>query len=181
MTKYTATAVVLHWTIAALIIGSASLALYMVDLQLSPTKLRLYAWHKWAGVTLFLLAVVRVLWRLAHPAPPLPSDTPGWQRVVAGASHLLLYALVLVIPLSGWLMSSALGVQTVYLGWVPLPDLLAKDKALGEQLKLVHEALNCTLAVVVILHVAAAMKHHLVDRDDVLHRMFPLLKPPSPR
>jgi len=181
MVKYTTTAVVLHWIIAAIIIGSASLALYMVDLQLSPTKLKLYAWHKWAGVTIFLLAVARVLWRLAHPAPPLRSDTPGWQRVAASVSHVLLYALVLVIPLSGWLMSSALGVQTVYLGWVPLPDLLAKDKALGEQLKLVHEALNWTLAVLVVLHVAAALKHYLVDHDDVLQRMLPFLDARSPR
>ena len=74
-------------------------------------------------------------------------------------------------------MSSALGVQTVYLGVLPLPDLLAKDKALGEQLKLVHESLNWTLAVLVAVHVAAALRHHFVDRDDVLHRMLPFVRP----
>lgn len=179
--RYTATAIVLHWLVALLVLCSATLGLYMVDLPLSPAKLKFYSWHKWIGVTIFLLAVLRVLWRLTHPVPAMPAATPRWQRAAAAGSHLLLYLLVIVIPLSGWLMSSALGVQTVYLGVLPLPDLLAKDKALGEQLKLVHAALNWTLAGLVAVHVAAALRHHFVDRDDVLQRMLPFVGPRAHR
>ena len=173
--RYTATAIVLHWVVALLVLCSATLGLYMVDLSLSPAKLRFYSWHKWIGVSIFLVAVLRALWRLTHPVPAMPAATPPWQRAAAATSHLLLYLMLIVIPLSGWLMSSALGVQTVYLGALPLPDLLAKDKALGEQLKLVHGALNWTLAMLVAVHVSAALRHHFVDRDDVLQRMLPFI------
>lgn len=179
--RYTATAIVLHWLIALLVLCSAALGLYMVGLTLSPTKLELYSWHKWLGVTIFMLAVLRVVWRLTHPPPPLPAALPPWQRHAAAVSHFLLYLLLLLIPVSGWLMSSALGVPTVYLRLVPLPDLVAKDKALGEQLQLVHATLNCTLAVLVAMHAAAALRHHCVDRDDVLQRMLPFLRPRAAR
>ena len=173
---YTHTAILLHWLIFALIACSFPLAVYMADLPLSPQKLKFVSWHKWIGVTVFLLAIARVAWRLRHPAPAPPPAMPAWQRHVAGATHVLLYALIVVIPLSGWLMSSAFGVPTVYLGLVQLPDLLARDKALAEQFKLVHLALNYTLLAVVVIHAVAALKHHLVDRDDVLTRMLPFLK-----
>jgi cytochrome b561 len=178
--RYTLTAITLHWLVVVLILCSATLGLYMVGLPLSPAKLKFYSWHKWIGVTIFMVAVLRILWRLAHPAPPLPAATPRWQRMAAAASHLLLYLLVIVIPLSGWAMSSALGVPTVYLGLLQLPDLVAKDKALGEQLKLLHQSLNWTLAALVAVHVAAALRHHVVDRDDVLHRMLPFVRPRKP-
>jgi cytochrome b561 len=145
----------------------------MTDLSLSPTKLKLYSWHKWAGVTLFALIVFRLGWRLTHPAPALPDTMPPALRLAASAAHWVLYALMLAIPLSGWLMSSAKGFQTVWFGVLPLPDLLAKDAALGDTLKDVHEALNFTLLAMVGLHVAAALKHHFIDRDTVLTRMLP--------
>jgi cytochrome b561 len=175
--RYTATAIALHWLVAVLILCGAALGLYMVGLSLSPAKLKLYSWHKWVGVSIFLVAVARAAWRLTHAVPALPAATPHWQRSAAAASHLLLYVLIIVIPLSGWLMSSALGVQTVYFGVLPLPDLLPKNKVLGEQLKLVHQGLNWTLAVVVAIHIAAALRHHFMDRDDVLHRMLPCVDP----
>lgn len=181
MARYTVTAVALHWIIALLILCAATLGLYMVGLELSPSKLRLYSWHKWFGVSIFILAVARLLWRITHAPPPLSDGTPRWQRRAAAVTHAALYALLIVIPLSGWLMSSALGVKTVYLGVLPLPDLLAKDKALGELLKLVHVVLNTILGVLVTVHVAAALKHHFLDRDDVLHRMLPLVKPRAVR
>jgi len=174
--RYTATAIALHWLIALLVACSAALGLYMADLPLSPSKLQYYSWHKWIGVSIFIFAVLRVLWRLTHTAPSMPPAMPRWERGAAAVSHLLLYVLVIVIPLSGWLMSSALGVQTVYLGVLPLPDLIARDKILGEQLKLVHAGLNWTLAVLVGLHVAAALRHHFVSRDDVLERMLPIVR-----
>ena len=98
---------------------------------------------------------------------------PRWQRLAAEASHYLLYALMIAIPLSGWLMSSAKGFQTVYFGVLPIPDLLVKNEALGETLALVHKFLNFTMIATVIVHVAAALKHHFIDKDDILRRMLP--------
>lgn len=173
---YSRPAIALHWLIALIIFVSFPVGLYMVDLPLSPAKLKIYSYHKWAGVTVLILALVRVMWRATHAAPPLPASMPHWQQALAGATHILLYGLMLAIPVSGWLMSSALGFQTVYFGVLPIPDLIAKNKLLGEQLKFVHMFLNYTLAALVVTHVAAALKHHLVDRDDVLTRMLPLLR-----
>jgi cytochrome b561 len=170
---YTRTAITLHWLMALLIFAALPLGLYMQGLDLSPLKLKLYAWHKWIGVTVFGLAVLRVLWRLTHPAPPPPAGMPAWQRRAAAAVHGLLYALLFLIPLSGWLMSSAKGFQTVYLGVLPIPDLLAKDKALGEALTALHQALNLSLAGLLLVHVAAALKHQFIDRDGLLARMWP--------
>lgn len=175
--NYTNTAIGLHWIAAALIAGNLAFGLYMVDLPLSPAKLKYYSWHKWAGITIFLLSAARLLWRLGHPAPALPGSIPEWQRRAASASHLLLYVLFFAAPLSGWLFSSAAGFQTVYFGILPLPDLLAKNKEVADVLKLVHRFANYTLATLVIIHAAAAIKHHLVDRDVVLSRMLPFLKP----
>ncbi len=174
---YTRIATGLHWIAAVLIAGNLAFGLYMVDLVLSPAKLQYYSWHKWAGVTIFLLSGVRLLWRLSHPAPALPETMPAWQRHAANASHQVLYLLFFAAPLTGWLFSSAAGFQTVYFEVFPIPDLLAKDKELADALRLVHRSVTYTLATLVVLHSAAAIKHHLVDRDDVLFRMLPFLKP----
>jgi len=177
--RYGSVAIALHWLMAFLILGAIVLGLYMVELELSPQKLKLYSWHKWLGVTIFLLAVIRALWRLTHRAPPLPPQMPTWQHALAHATHLAIYVLLFAIPLSGWLMSSAFGFQVIYFGVLPIPDLLAKNKELAEQLKELHEILNISLWVLLLLHVAAALKHHLVDRDTVLHRMLPLTRKSS--
>jgi cytochrome b561 len=172
---YTRTAILLHWIAALLIACNFVLGLSMVDLPFGPQKFRWYGWHKWTGITVFLVTLLRLLWRTAYPAPPAVA-MPDWQRKAARATHLLLYGLMLVIPLSGWLYSSATGVSVVYLGLVPLPDLVSKDKALAEVLKAVHVTLNFTLLALVFVHTGAAFKHHLVDRDGVLVRMVPFLR-----
>jgi cytochrome b561 len=178
-TRYTNTAIALHWLIALGIAGTFSLGLYMHELPLSPEKLRLYSWHKWVGVTLFMLVCLRLAWRLLNPPPELPDSMPGWLRLAAHGGHYLLYFLMFAVPLSGWLMSSAKGFQTVWFGVLPLPDLVAKDKALGEQLELAHKALNFFMAFVVVGHVVATFKHHYLDRDDVLTRMLPKRQRPQ--
>jgi cytochrome b561 len=178
--RFTPTAIALHWLLAVMIIANLAIGLYMSDLSLSPLKLRLYSWHKWAGVTVFVLSALRLLWRLGHAAPALPEAMPAWQRTAAHASHYLLYGLFFAVPLAGWLSSSALGFQVVYFGVLPIPDLLGKDKALGESLKLVHQFLAWGLGAVVVAHVAAALKHHFVDRDGVLVRILPQRKRPEP-
>ena len=173
--SYTGPAISLHWLIAIAIVGTFAVGIYMHDLPLSPQKLKIYSWHKWAGVTIFLCVVLRLVWRLGHSPPALPAAMPAWQSKAAQATHHLLYLLMLVVPLSGWLMSSAKGFQTVWFGVLPLPDLLAKDAELGKVLEEVHALLNYSMAALVVAHVGAALKHHFIDRDDVLARMLPLL------
>lgn len=171
--RYTRTARLLHWLAALLIFAGFALGLYMTDLELSPDKLRYYLWHKWLGITVFLLAAVRLGWRAANPPPTLPGAMPAWQVRAAGAAHGLLYVLMLAIPVSGWIYSSATGVSVTWLNLVDLPNLVPKDREWAKILLLVHRSLNYLLAAVVTVHVAAAFKHHFVDRDDILARMLP--------
>ncbi|WP_430434371.1 cytochrome b [Methyloversatilis sp.] len=171
--RYTRTAMSLHWLIALMLFGMFGFGLYMVELPLSPQKLKFYSYHKWAGVTVFLLVIARLAWRITHRPPALPADMPAWQVTAAKAGHHLLYLLMVIVPLSGWLMSSAKGFQTVWFGVLPLPDLLAKDEALGEALLLTHRLLNWFFMLVVAGHVLAALKHHFIDRDGLLSRMLP--------
>ena len=175
-TRYTGVAIGLHWLIGLAILVSLGVGLYMVDLSLSPTKLRLYSWHKWAGVTIFSLVLFRYIWRITHPPPPLSHDMPHWQRMVAEATHYLLYALMIAIPLTGWLMSSAKGFQTVYFAVLPIPDLVNKNKELGETLTLVHRYLNFLMIAIIGAHICAALKHHFIDKDDLLRRMLPTVR-----
>lgn len=172
ISRYTPTAVGLHWLMALLIVAAFSLGLYMSDLPISPAKLKYYAWHKWMGVTVLLLATLRLAWRLLHRPPPLPAGMSGWQRRASDLSHRLLYLLMFVLPLSGWLYSSASGYPVVYLGLVQLPDLVGKDKALAGVLHETHELIAFALAGLVAVHFAAALKHHFIDRDGLLGRMW---------
>lgn len=176
---YTSTAKLLHWLMALALGGLLALGFYMSDLPLSPQKLQLYSWHKWAGVTVFVLLLVRLGWRITHQPPALPAHMPKLHQFLAHAGHAALYLLMLVIPLSGWLMSSAKGYQTVWFGVLPLPDLIGKDKELGALLKEVHEILNFILIAIVLGHVAAALKHHFIDKDSTLRRMLPQFSKPE--
>jgi cytochrome b561 len=171
--RYGAVAIALHWLVAVALFVTFPLGLYMADLPLSPRKLVLVSYHKWIGVTVFALMSLRLAWRLSHHPPPLPPAMPAWQRRAATLAHWVLYALLLTIPLSGWLYSSAVGVPTVYLGLWQLPDLVGKDAALADILKLAHKTLNFALLALVVVHIAAAIKHHFVDRDGLLARMRP--------
>jgi cytochrome b561 len=173
---YTRTAISLHWLIALLIFIAFPLGIYMHDLPLSPDKLRLYSYHKWIGVTVFLLAVIRIYWRASHQPPALPDSMPGWEKFAAHATHYALYALIIVIPLSGWLMSSAKGFQTVWFGVLPLPDLVDKNKELGDLLQQAHMLLNFALFGLLLGHVGAALKHHFIQHDDILARMVTFLR-----
>lgn len=175
-TTYTLTAIRLHWLVFLLIFAAFSLGLYMADLPLSPDKLILYNYHKWMGITVLLLAVLRLLWRLTHRPPELPGAMAGWERFAAHAMHFLLYVMIFAVPLTGWLMSSAKGFQTVWFGVLPLPDLIGKDKELGKQLAALHEFVNYTMLALVVVHVAAALKHHFIVKDDILTRMIPFLR-----
>jgi len=170
--RYTATAIVLHWLLAVAIATSFSVGLYMTDLHLSPTKLKLYNWHKWAGITILGLSALRLLWRLMH-RPPDDVPMPAWQQRMAHGTHALMYMLFFAVPLVGWAYSSAAGFPIVVYGVLPLPDFVSPDKALAEAIKPWHGWLAWALAVMVLAHVAAALKHQFIDRDRLLSRMWP--------
>ncbi len=174
--RYAPAAIALHWIVAGLILFNLAYGLYTVSLPLSPQKLQLFSYHKWIGVTIFLLAAARLLWRLGHRPPPPPPGMTPWEARAASATHVLLYALFFAAPLTGWFFSSAAGFQTVYLGVLPIPDLLAKNKGVAESFRLIHHWINYTMAAVIALHIAAALKHHFIDRDDVLTRMLPIVR-----
>lgn len=173
--RYSGEAIALHWLTAILVVANLVLGLSMVALPISPSKLQWYFVHKSIGATVFVLTTLRLLWRLYRPAPP-PVPMPAWQRRAATVTHVLLYVLLFAIPVSGWVYSSATGVQVVFLR-MPLPDLVAKDKALAAGLLTVHQSLNFTLFTLVCLHAAAAFVHHFRDRDEVLWRMLPTVTP----
>ena len=162
-----------HWLTVLLLVGSFTLALLLMDLPLSPRKLQLYSWHKWAGATIFLLTILRLGWRLANPVPQLPTRMPRWQQRLARLSHAALYSILLVMPLTGWVMSSALNLPLVYLGVIYVPSPFGVDQALGEAMKIVHGTLAVTLLALIVIHMAGALYHHLILRDDVLRRMLP--------
>ena len=175
--RYTTTAIVLHWVLALALLGMLGVGVYMADLPFSPQRLKLYNWHKWAGMTVLFLSVLRLLWRLTHPAPGLPAAMaaamPPWQHRAYHANHVALYALFFIVPLVGWAYSSAAGFPIVLFGVLPLPDLVAADKALAEMIKPWHALSAFALAGLVGLHVAAALKHQFIDKDGLMDRMRP--------
>jgi cytochrome b561 len=175
--RYTATAIALHWLLGLLLVGLFVVGLYMTSLPFSPQRLKLYNWHKWAGVVVLTLSFVRLMWRLTHRPPALPaavaSAMPAWQHWAHHGTHGALYVLFFAVPLLGWAYSSAAGFPIVLFGVLPLPDFVAVNKPFSETLKLAHHYAAYALAALVLLHVAAALKHQFIDRDGLIGRMRP--------
>jgi cytochrome b561 len=171
--RYGSVAQALHWLVAALVLGQFGLGWTMSDLPLSQLKFNLYQLHKSLGLTIFALVIVRLAWRLRHPPPPLPAGLPAWERAAARTTHALFYVLLLVQPVIGVLQSNAANFPLVVWGVLPLPALIGADEALGETLVEVHEIVARVLLVLIALHVAAALRHHFLLKDDVLRRMLP--------
>lgn len=179
-TRWGWVAMAFHWTLAVLILGSIAGGLWMTNLPDSLEKFRIFQLHKSIGFVIFVLALARLGWRLANPTPPLPAGLSAWERAAAHATHHGLYVLMIAQPVIGWLMSSAssLGIQTVVFGVLPLPDLVSPNETLFAVLVRGHLAVALTILALVALHVAAALKHHFVLRDDVLRRMLPFTRVP---
>lgn len=171
--RYTLTAMFFHWAMALGLVATFVLGFYMEGLPFSPSKLKYIAWHKWAGIALLALAALRLVWRLTHRVPDLPSVNTPAARLAARAGHFALYALMFAVPLTGWLASSAQGVPVVWLGVWQLPDLIGKSPELGSRLQDAHMVLNYLLAAGVLGHVVAALYHHFIKKDGLLARMWP--------
>ncbi|NOT42748.1 MAG: cytochrome b [Alphaproteobacteria bacterium] len=179
-TRYGTVAMALHWTIAIAIVSLLIVGKYMNGLPNNdPNKFALYQLHKSFGITVLVLTVVRIIWRVMHPVPALPAGMPAWQRWGAHVSHFGLYALMLAIPLSGWAAasSSSLGIPTMLFGAAELPSLpVGNDRDTHEFYEEAHELLGNLMILLLIVHVVAALKHHFVDRDTVLRRMLPFTR-----
>ena len=146
----------------------------MTDIPgITPTKLKYYSWHKWAGVTILALATIRLLWRLGHRPPPYPDTMPAWQQRAASGLHHLLYVFMFAVPVSGYLYTWSAGYPVVYFGLFELPVIIDKNPALKPVLEATHYWLNMGLAALVIGHVGAAVKHLVINRDGVFRRMLP--------
>jgi len=178
--RYDTVAMTLHWLIAAAIIGLLAVGKYMHGLPDSDAnKFALYQLHKSFGITVLVLTVVRIGWRLINPAPPFPGSMPLWQRWVARLSHFTLYALMLGLPLTGWLRVSTdlLQIPTLWFGLFEVPHLpVGPNDEVSHVAHDTHELLGNAMIVLLIAHVAAALKHHFWDRDNVLIRMLPFTR-----
>jgi cytochrome b561 len=162
-----------HWLIAILILVQGGIGIAMVQMGLTPAKLRVFALHKSIGMTILALVLLRIAWRLTEKRPADPAGTPRWQRGVARAMHLALYALILAIPLSGWWFNSAANAPLVWFGLVDMPGLThGYDPVWKPRALLLHEFLFWLLVALLVLHVGAALWHHFRQRDDVLKRML---------
>ncbi len=174
-TRYTRTAVLLHWVLALGLMGLIGVGWYMTSLPFSPARLKLYNWHKWAGVTVLALSALRLVWRVTHRPPALPAaitqQMPAWQHWAHHGTHHLLYVLFFAVPLLGWAYSSAAGFPVVWFGVWPLPDWVAPSLEWAELLKPLHHLSAWVLAGLIVLHIGAALKHQWVDRDGLLSRM----------
>lgn len=166
----------LHWTMAAIIIGIATLGLYMTGLpDKAPVKPELYDWHMAFGSLILFLIVVRLLVRAKSRVPPLPLTIPAWERNAARTAHALLYVCMVGVPAFGYLAASAYPPDVgIWFFGMTLPDGISKDKELAEILIEFHRYLAYSFIALIVLHVAAALKLRYSDdaRNDVLPRML---------
>ena len=177
--RYSAVSLVLHWTIALLVIGQVLLIMGADQYEGAAARPWIEA-HKSGGLLILVLTLVRLGWRVANPAIPLPEATPRWQKIAARATHVLFYVVLLAMPLAGWAASSAAGREILWYGlfeWPLLP--MPQSRGLAGDIMDVHEMVAKLLYVLIFLHVAGALKHQFVDRDNVARRMLPFL-PPRP-
>ncbi|WP_435640901.1 cytochrome b/b6 domain-containing protein [Micavibrio aeruginosavorus] len=164
-----------HWVIALLVIGLLGVGLYLESLDPSPLMFKVSFWHKSFGITVLALVVLRVLWRFTNTHPhSLPSHA-RWEKTLAKITHGLLYLALFVMPLSGWIMSSAKRFSVNVFGWFTLPDLVGESEQIGSIARSLHGYAAYTLIALIGLHFAGAIKHHVIDKDSTLRRMLPMV------
>lgn len=173
--RYSTVSLALHWGVALLVLMQIGLIMAH-DATEGPMSREFVAVHKANGLSILVLTLIRLVWRARHPAMPLPTATPGWQRRFARVTHVLFYVSLIILPLAGWAASSAAERPIPWFGlfdWPLLP--LPSSRDLAGALMDVHTNGVKLLYVLMLLHVAGALKHHFVDRDNVLRRMIPML------
>jgi cytochrome b561 len=173
--RYGSVAKAFHWAVAGLILYLLYLGLTMHDLPVGVEKIRQYGLHKSLGITVLTLAALRLLWRFSGPSPALLGTPPRYQRLLAMGTHGTLYTLMLAMPLSGWIMSSAAGFPVSVFGWFTLPNLAATSPQTQTLFHEVHEVLAYSLMALIALHVLASLYHHFYLKDGTLRRMLPFV------
>lgn len=163
-------AIFLHWLIALLIIGLLILGLYMVELPISLEKLKFYGWHKEYGLLVLGLAIIRLGWRLMNTTPEL--ELPLLEKLAARAAHWTFYIFMFAMPITGWLITSAAGLPASFFGLFALPNLIAPNEELRHSFQELHEWLGYGLIATIAVHTAAALKHHFINKDEILRRMI---------
>jgi cytochrome b561/polyisoprenoid-binding protein YceI len=179
--RYHGIAIALHWLIAVLIIGMLAIGKLMISLDESdPQRFDLTQWHKSFGIVILALMVLRLLWRLGHRPPRLPEHMKSWEVQVAGLTHVLLYLLIFLLPISGWIMVSAspLDLSTVLFNRIPFPhlpffDSLASKAGISALFADIHELAGSALILLLLAHIGAALRHQYVLHDDIMTRMSP--------
>jgi cytochrome b561 len=174
----------LHWIIALLVISLLIIGLLMVKIPREETELRLFVfgWHKTFGITVLVLSLIRLFWRLAHKPPALPETMKNWEKMAASGTHAAFYIFMIAMPLIGWGITSTSRYPSKIFQVVPLPslpglgDLGEKRAEVHEFFENAHEKLAYLAIALILLHVGAALKHSFIDKDDVLARMIPRLK-----
>jgi len=177
--RYGVVAMALHWVMAALLIALVALGLTIVslpDVGFDTRKITLILYHKELGIFALLLVALRLAWRVGNALPSLVATLPDWQKVTARFVHLSFYGLLFALPLSGWLMSSAAGIPVSFFGCFNLPDFVAHDERLFRGLIVVHRWLAYALIACIAVHVGAALRHHIVLKDDTLRKMLPRVR-----
>jgi cytochrome b561 len=169
--KYGMVSILLHWLMAILIVGLLIAGLLMVRIPVSAFKLKLFGWHKEFGILVLMLVMLRIVWRIWNINPSL-KGLQLWERCAARTVHWAFYGFMIALPVSGWLVTSAAGLPASFFGLFTLPDLIAVNENLRIELSEVHEWLGYGLIATFCLHVAAALKHHFINKDDILRRMF---------
>ena len=172
-TRYDATSRVFHWLTVALVLAAAALGLWIAHAEPAETiKLRLYNLHESIGVTIGLVTLARLLWRLGHPPPPLPEDLPNILKFAARLNHGAFSLWLLVMPVLGFIATNAWGFPLTWFGLVPLPDPVGKNVPLAEVVTFAHRLMAWSLIGMIVLHVSAALWHKFVRRDGTLRKML---------
>ena len=171
--QYTRLAISLHWIIAGMVILMIALGLSMTDIPKgTPERSLYYNFHKSLGVTILLLMFVRLAWRWLNPPPPLPESIPTWQAKLSRVSHICLYICLFLMPLSGFAATQFTKWGLKFFGLFKIPPLAFEDKGIYEALQCVHGVTGWVLITIISIHILAAIKHEVVDKDNVLQRIF---------
>lgn len=170
--RYTRVAIWLHWLIGLAVIANIGLAMLTEDMPRETHRAAMDV-HKALGIAVLGLTILRILWRLGHKPPPLPTTTPAWQRLFAGVVHFLFYALLILLPLSGWVWMSAAGRPIDFFGVATIPTIVAANEGLADVMHDRHEVLGLAMLGLAAVHILAALKHQFVDRNGLMGRMNP--------